>query len=190
MWSIPTFETNCRAKISYHKTGIDADPVNLIFLVDVAKQGARSHAEFETMMRDNGINYIYDYGVNTNTQIITYQNTVYDSGTLSEKEELLAAFGEHGTPGEGVANEPAALKAAIQAVKDVDNDDPIVVFWVLGEQFGYADEKAIEVQLQALTQELGDDDALITWQLSDKPNELLTKYATKYKEAHTSTPPR
>ncbi len=172
------------AKISYHKTGIDADPVNLIFLVDVAKQGERSHAEFETMMRDYGIDYIYDYGVNSSTQIITYQNTVYDSGALSDKEELLAAFGQHGTPGEGVANEPAALKAAIQAVKEVDNDDPTVVFWVLGEQFGSTDENAVEVQLQALTRELGDDDALITWQLSDNPSDLLTQYATRYKEAH------
>ena len=173
------------AEIRYHKKGIEADPVNLIFLVDVAVTGRESHEEFERMMRSNGLNYIYDYGVNSNTRLITYQNTVVDSGVVTNKDGLLAAIDKHGTPGQGVANEPAALKKAMEAVEAMDNGNPTVVFWVLGDRFGWKNESEIEEQLKALSGKLGEGDALITWQLADKPNEMLTRYATHHGEAHT-----
>ena len=173
------------AEIRYHKKGIEADPVNLIFLVDVAVTGRESHEEFERMMRSNGLNYIYDYGVNSNTRLITYQNTVYDSGVVTGKDGLLAAIDKHGTPGQGVANEPAALKKAMEAVEAMDDGNPTVVFWVLGDRFGWKNESEIEEQLKALSGKLGEGNALITWQLADKPNEMLTRYATHHGEAHT-----
>ena len=173
------------ATITYHKSGIAADPVNLIFLVDVAVTGRDSHGQFETMMRDSGLSYIYDYGVNSNTRLITYQNAVVDSGFLTQKENLLNAINGHSNPGEGNANEPAALKKAIEAVNEAPNDAPTVVFWVLGDHFGWKNETEIEEQVKALTEALGEDDALITWQLADKPNELLTQYATHHGDAHT-----
>ena len=174
------------AEIRYHKKGISADPVNLIFLVDVAVTGRESHEEFERMMRSNGLNYIYDYGVNSDTRLITYQNTVVDSGVATGKDGLLGAIDKHGTPGQGVANEPAALKKAVQAVEEMDDANPTVVFWVLGDRFGWQNESEIEEQVKALSEALGEDDALITWQLADKPNEMLTRYATHHGEAHTS----
>ena len=167
------------AEIRYHKEGIEADPVNLIFLVDVAVTGRESHEEFETMMRTNGLNYIYDYGVTSDTRLITYQNTVVDSGVVTGKDGLLAAIDKHGTPGQGVANEPAALKKAM------DDGNPTVVFWVLGDRFGWQNESEIEEQVKALSEALGEGDALITWQLADTPNEMLTRYATHHGEAHT-----
>ena len=173
------------ATITYHKSGIAADPVNLIFLVDVAVTGRDSHGQFETMMRGSGLSYIYDYGVNSNTRLITYQNAVVDSGFLTQKENLLNAINGHSNPGEGNANEPAALKKAIEAVNEAPNDAPTVVFWVLGDHFGWKNETEIEEQVKALTEALGEDDALITWQLADKPNELLTQYATHHGDAHT-----
>lgn len=173
------------AEIRYHKKGISADPVNLIFLVDVAVTGRESHEEFETMMRTNGLNYIYDYGVNSDTRLITYQNTVVDSGVVTSKNDLLDAIDKHGTPGQGVANEPAALKKAMEAVKAMDDGNPTVVFWVLGDRFGWKNESEIEEQVKALSNALGEEDALITWQLADKPNEMLTRYATHHGEAHT-----
>ncbi len=173
------------ATITYHKSGIAADPVNLIFLVDVAVTGRDSHGQFETMMRGSGLSYIYDYGVNSNTRLITYQNAVVDSGFLTQKENLLNAINGHSNPGEGNANEPAALKKAIDAVNEAPNDAPTVVFWVLGDRFGWKNETEIEEQVKALTEALGEDGALITWQLTDKPNELLTKYATHHGGAHT-----
>ena len=173
------------AEIRYHKKGISADPVNLIFLVDVAVTGRESHEEFERMMRDNGLNYIYDYGVNSDTRLITYQNTVVDSGVIGSKNDLLDTIDKHGTPGQGVANEPAALKKAMEAVEAMDDGNPTVVFWVLGDRFGWKNESEIEEQLKALSGKLGEGDALITWQLADKPNEMLAKYATHHGEAHT-----
>ena len=173
------------AEIRYHKKGISADPVNLIFLVDVAVTGRESHEEFETMMRSNGLNYIYDYGVNSDTRLITYQNTVVDSGVVTSKDGLLGAIDKHGTPGQGVANEPAALKKAMEAVEAMDDGNPTVVFWVLGDRFGWKNESEIEEQVKALSNALGEEDALITWQLADKPNEMLTRYATHHGEAHT-----
>lgn len=174
------------ATITYHKEGIPADPVNLILLVDVAVTGRESHKAFETMLLENGVSYIYDYGVNSNTRLITYQYTVEDSGWATSREGLLDAIHAHANPGEGNANEPEALKRAVEAVHDIqDADAPTVVLWVLGDRF-QQDEAAIEEQLQALQAALdGEHDALITWQLAGQPSELLEQYATQHGEAHS-----
>ena len=174
------------ATITYHKEGIPAEPVNLIFMVDVSVTGRESHGAFESMMLDNGLSYIYDYGVNSSTRLITYQNTVADSEWADTQKDLMEAINAHTNPGEGVANEPAALKKAIEAVQDTPVEDaPTVVFWVLGDHFGWGDEAEIEKQVAALKEALGEDDALITWQLADQPNEMLTRYATQHGEAHS-----
>lgn len=63
------------------------------------------------------------------------------------------------------------------------NGNPSVVFWVLGESFGNTQGTPVEDELQALSDQLNDDDALITWQLTDQPNDLIEKYATHYTTA-------
>ena len=175
------------ATITYHKEGIEADPFNLIFLVDTSRQGAQSHAVFEQMMNDNGTSYIYDYSAASTVQLITYQNTASSTGIMDTKGSFMEKFGDHGVGGEGTANEPVALETAIKAVQDAHaaNDYPTVVFWVLGGQFGTTDTNAIEEKLKSLDAELTDDtDALITWQYAAQPSELLKQYATQHAEAH------
>ena len=175
------------ATITYHKEGIEADPFNLIFLVDTSRQGAQSHAVFEQMMNDNGTSYIYDYSAASTVQLITYQNTASSTGIMDTKDSFMEKFGDHGVGGEGTANEPVALETAIKAVQDAHaaNDYPTVVFWVLGGQFGTTDTNAIEEKLKSLDAELTDDtDALITWQYAAQPSELLKQYATQHAEAH------
>lgn len=175
------------ATITYHKEGIEADPFNLIFLVDTSRQGAQSHAVFEQMMNDNGTSYIYDYSAASTVQLITYQNTASSTGIMDTKDSFMEKFGDHSVGGEGTANEPVALETAIKAVQDAHaaNDYPTVVFWVLGGQFGTTDTNAIEEKLKSLDAELTDDtDALITWQYAAQPSELLKQYATQHAEAH------
>lgn len=172
------------ATITYHKEGVPSEPVNLIFLVDVATTGRVSHKVFESMMWKSGLSYIYDYGVQTNPRLITYQNMVLDSGYVNEKFKLLNNMYQGITPGEGNANELVALQQAIRAVGEAENSAPTVVFWVLGNHFGWQNESEIENKIQELTEVLGDDGALITWQFGDTPNELLSRYATHYGDAH------
>lgn len=175
------------ATITYHKEGLAANPFNLIFLVDTSKQGAQSHTAFEKMMNQNGISYIYDYDANSTVQLITYQNTASSSGLLGTKDNFMNAYRNHGVSGEGTANEPVALDAAITAVQDAhaENGYPTVVFWVLGEQFGETNTAKIEEKLQTLDGVLRDGtDALVTWQYAAQPNALLEQYATRHTEAH------
>lgn len=175
------------ATITYHKNGIEADPFNLVFLVDMSRQGAQSYTVFEQMMNDNGMSYIYDYKAASTVQLITYQNTASSTGIVNNKDSFMAEFGKHGVSGEGTANEPVALKTAIEAVQAAHtaNNYPTVVFWVLGEQFGTTDTNAIEQQLKLMDTALTDGtDALITWQYAAQPNELLTQYATQHIDAH------
>ncbi len=177
-----------KATIIYHKKGIAANPFNVIFLVDTSRQGQNSHQAFEQMMRDSGMSYIYDYDAASTVQLIGYQQSIMENtGILDTKADLTGKFGQHGVSGEGTANEPLALQTATQAVKAAHdaNDYPTVVFWVLGKEFGSTDTTAIEENLKALDNELQDGtDALVTWQYTDTPNELLSKYATQHTEAH------
>lgn len=171
-----------QATITYHKEGIEADSFNLIFLVDTSRQGARSNMAFGQMMFDSGLSYIYDYLAGSTVQLINYQYGIMkDTGMLTSKTDLNHELVNQTNPGEGTANEPAALEAAIQAVKDAHrrNGNPTVVFWVLGGAFGAKDTSAIEEKLKELNSELKTGtDALITWQYAAQPNKLLTQYAT------------
>ena len=63
------------ATIAYHKKGLDAEPVNMIFLVDDSAKGEQSYRIFEQMMYDNGIEYVLGHWSATTAQLITYQNT-------------------------------------------------------------------------------------------------------------------
>ena len=177
-----------QATITYHKEGIEAKPYNLIFLVDTSRQGARSNMAFGQMMFDSGLSYIYDYLAGSTVQLINYQYGIMkDTGMLTSKTDLNHELANQTNPGEGTANEPAALEAAIQAVKDAHrrNGNPTVVFWVLGGAFGAKDTSAIEEKLKELNSELKTGtDALITWQYAAQPNKLLTQYATQHIEAH------
>lgn len=174
-----------KATITYHKDGIEANPFNLIFLVDTSRQGTQSHKAFEQMMYDNGISYIYDYDAASTVQLIAYQQTASSTDIMSNKGGFMAEFGNHGVSGEGTANELAALDTAMEAVDKVQNNGyPTVVFWVLGEEFGIQDTNAIEAKLKELDGKLNEDDALVTWQFADEPSPLLTQYATQHGEAH------
>lgn len=145
------------AEIRYHKEGIAADPVNLIFLVDTSAAGKESHEAFETMLRNDGLDYIYDYGVNTNTRLISYQNEVFDSGgNQSGRDGLLDAINDHSTPTKALAQ----AKGAVEDMQKEEPDAPTVVFWVLGDRFG-RNEDDIEAQVKALSEALGEDGALI-----------------------------
>lgn len=187
------------ATVTYRKDGIAADAFNLIFLVDMSTSGAASHEAFERMMYDSGAGYIYNYSASSTVQVITYQSTAVSSPVLSSKTSLMHYFGQHQNPGEGNGNAEAGLEAAIEAVEKAQelNDDQTVVFWVLGDNLGVvnnvtADEdeirKTIGEKLQTLNGALGENDALITWQLAGEPDELLAQYATQYTPAHETTP--
>lgn len=173
-----------KATITYHKPGVDADAYNLIFLVDIATQGRESHQQFERMMRDSGMRYIYDYGAPTTVRMINYQNEIMRNDVFEDESSLSTALDEHATAGQGTADEVKALQAATKAVQQNTNGKKNIVLWVLGDRFGNQDTAAIENELSALKTALGTDGALITWQMADQPNKLLEQYATEHTVAH------
>ena len=131
------------ATVTYHKEGIEAPSYDLLFLVDISTLGDQAHQEFERMMRDTGLNYIFDYGADSSRmRIITYRNEVEDSGWLGSRRGALTAFNSHMAAGEGTPNEKAALDRVASIIEsETENDNPTVVFWVLGNRFGSAEEE-------------------------------------------------
>ena len=117
-------------------------------------------------------------------QVITYQQQVMSKQTgINTREKLYAALQKiNAVEGEGTANAQVGLNAALESVKEISNDNPTVVFWVLGEKLGSEKETVVESTLNSLANQLtGEGDALITWQCGcDTPNELLKQYASKY----------
>ena len=186
------------ATVNYQKNGEEADPFNLIFLVDVSGHGVSSHEAFERMMYDRGAGYIYDYEASSSVQVITYQSTAQSSGVLGTKTDLMRHFGQHVNPGQGNGNVEAGLDAAIKAVQQIKQNDTYkdnntVVFWVLGDQLGVTNNASdsveqvnekVDQKLKELTNSFGDKDALITWQLAEAPDTILAENATSYTPAH------
>ena len=58
------------------------------------------------------------------------------------------------------------------------NGNPTVVVWALGSSFNK--EAEVDEQLKALNQVLSENDAFITYQMTDTPSATLQNYATKF----------
>ena len=180
------------ATITYHKEAQDAPDVNIVFLLDVSWQGSESFPQFRQMISEAG-DALFDH-TDAQMQMITYTQTAVlrersgasvDSSVCTEGWELRNLLAGVGSGG-GTANAAAGLKEAAKVVGDIGNGNPTIVFWVLEDSFGNVDgatggdaEEPVREALTALKGKLdGEGDALITWQLADKPHELLADAAT------------
>ena len=172
------------ATITYHKEIQEAPAANIVFLLDVSRQGRESFPQFRQMISDAGDD-LFDW-TNVTMQVITYTQTA----ELGEENDPIVTNGRDlrgilsGIAfGEGTADAAKALEKTAEVVGDINNNNPTVVFWVLGDSFGSSDEDEVENALKALKSKLGDDDALLTWQIADTSTDLLTEYATQYTPA-------
>ena len=180
------------ATITYHKEAQDAPDVNIVFLLDVSWQGSESFPQFRQMISEAG-DALFDH-TDAQMQMITYTQTAVlrersgasvDSSVCTEGWELRNLLAGVGSGG-GTTNAAAGLKEAAKVVGDIGNGNPTIVFWVLEDSFGNVDgatggdaEEPVREALTALKGKLdGEGDALITWQLADKPHELLADAAT------------
>lgn len=171
-----------QARIKYHKEGVQPEAVNMVFLVDLSKQGAQANEVFQKMLHDSGVDYIFNSRAASTAYVIGYQNDIVkDSGIVKDGYVADALFTTSDIVGKGIARESVGLKKAIEVVNKMhtDNSNKTVVFWVTGEKLT-EDSSIIEENLKQLKSTLRNDDALITWQLADKPNELLMRYATTH----------
>ena len=170
------------ATITYHKEIQEAPAANIVFLLDVSRQGRESFPQFRKMISDAGDD-LFDW-TNVTMQVITYTQTA----ELCEQENDPMVINGRNLRGilsgiafgEGTADAAKALEKTAEVVGDIKNDNPTVVFWVLGDSFGSSDEDEVENALKALKNKLGVNDALLTWQIADTSTDLLTKYATQY----------
>ena len=170
------------AIVTYHKVGEAAPACNIVFLLDASIQGGAATAQFKNMVSANAGALVA--GTNANMQVISYTQTVTNHGSATTSGELDNLVGQVSSAQQGTANAALGLQEATEAVGTVaGNGNPTVVFWVLGESFGNTQGTPVEDELQALSDQLNDDDALITWQLTDQPNDLIEKYATHYTTA-------
>ena len=170
------------ATITYHKEIQEAPAANIVFLLDVSRQGRESFPQFRQMISDAGDD-LFD-GTNVTMQVITYTQTA----ELGEQEnDHIVTNGRNlrgilsGIAfGEGTADAANALDKATEVVGRINNNNPTVVFWAFGKSFGSSTDEQVEEALQKLTSALGRDGALITWQLADEPNAPVQDYATTY----------
>ena len=170
------------ATVTYHKVGEAAPACNIVFLLDASIQGGAATAQFKNMVSANAGALVAC--TNANMQVISYTQTVTNHGSATTSGELDNLVGQVSSAQQGTANAALGLQKATEAVGTVaGNGNPTVVFWVLGESFGNTQGTPVEDELQALSDQLNDDDALITWQLTDQPNDLIEKYATHYTTA-------
>ncbi len=173
------------ATVTYHKEAQTAPACNIVFLLDASRQGGSATAQFKKMIGDNVWSLIS--GTRASMQVISYtqapvlrENT---NGSVVGGADGLNGLVAGIATGDGTADEVAALEKAVDTVSDIDNENPTIVFWVLGDHFGNENTVAVEDALQSLDDALGANDALIAWQLADKPNNLITDHATSYTTA-------
>lgn len=184
------------ATVTYHRDGIAPPAYNVIFLVDVSWQGSGSMEQFKYLVGNEAFESLIENEKEfaSTLQIITYQQEVTQNlSGIRTREGLLNALNNiNAVEGQGTADATKGLNAAIAEVSKAksNNNNPTVVFWVLGSYLGSAYESAIESELQKLKNTLNEDgDALITWQYGcDAPNELLAEYATEYTPANANQP--
>ena len=167
------------ATVTYHKVGEAAPACNIVFLLDASRQGGAATAQFKQLVSANAWNLVA--GANANMQVISYTQTVTNHGSATTSGELDNLVGQVSSAQQGTANAALGLQEATEAVGTVaGNGNPTVVFWVLGDSFGNTQGASVEDELQALSDQLNDDDALIAWQLANQPNDLIADYATHY----------
>ena len=173
------------ATVTYHKEAQTAPACNIVFLLDASRQGGNATAQFKQMIGDNVWSLIS--GTRASMQVISYTQTpvlrenTNDSvvGSADGLNGLVAGI----ATGDGTADEVAALEKAVDTVNDINNENPTIVFWVLGDHFGNENTDAVEDALKSLDDALGANDALIAWQLADEPNDLIANHATSYTTA-------
>ena len=173
------------AIVTYHKVGEAAPACNIVFLLDASIQGGAATAQFKNMVSANAGALVA--GTNANMQVISYTQIAKNHGSATTSEGFSNLVEQVSGSQEGTANAALGLQKAAEAVETVaGNGNPTVVFWVLGDSFGNTQGASVEDELQALSDQLNDDDALITWQLADQPNDLIEKYATAEGAAKTA----
>lgn len=173
------------ATVTYHKEAQTAPACNIVFLLDASRQGGSATAQFQKMIGDNVWSLIS--GTRASMQVISYTQTPVlrenTNGSVVGGADGLNGLVAGIATGDGTADEVAALEKAFDTVNDIDNENPTIVFWVLGDHFGNEDTDAVEDALQSLDDALGANDALIAWQLADEPNDLIADHATSYTTA-------
>ncbi len=173
------------ATVTYHKEAQTAPACNIVFLLDASRQGGNATARFKEMIGDNVWSLIS--GTRASMQVISYTQTPVlrenTNGSVVGSADGLNGLVAGIATGDGTANEVAALEQAVDTVNDINNENPTIVFWVLGDHFGNEDTDEVEDALQSLDDALGANDALIAWQLADEPNDLIADHATSYTTA-------
>lgn len=173
------------ATVTYHKEAQTAPACNIVFLLDASRQGGSATAQFKNMIDDNVWSLIS--GTRASMQVISYTQTPVlrknTNGSVVGSADGLNGLVAGIATGDGTADEVAALEKAVDTVNDIDNGNPTIVFWVLGDHFGNENTVAVEDALHSLDDVLGANDALIAWQLADEPNDLIADYATSYTTA-------
>ena len=173
------------ATVTYHKEAQTAPACNIVFLLDASRQGGNATAQFKQMIGDNVWSLIS--GTRASMQVISYTQTPVlrenTNGSVVGSADGLNGLVAGIATGDGTADEVAALEKAVDTVNDIDNENPTIVFWVLGDHFGNEDTDEVEYALQSLDDALGANDALIAWQLADEPNDLIADHATSYTTA-------
>lgn len=173
------------ATVTYHKEAQTAPACNIVFLLDASRQGGSATAQFKEMIDDNVWSLIS--GTRASMQVISYTQTPVlrenTNGSVVGSADGLNGLVAGIATGDGTADEVAALEKAVDTVYDINNENPTIVFWVLGDHFGNENTDAVEDALKSLDDALGANDALIAWQLADKPNDLIADHATSYTTA-------
>lgn len=173
------------ATVTYHKETQTAPACNIVFLLDASRQGGNATARFKEMIGDNVWSLIS--GTRASMQVISYTQTPVlrenTNGSVVGSADGLNGLVAGIATGDGTANEVAALEQAVDTVNDINNENPTIVFWVLGDHFGNENTDAVEDALKSLDDALGANDALIAWQLADEPNDLIANHATSYTTA-------
>ena len=173
------------ATVTYHKEAQTAPACNIVFLLDASIQGGAATAQFQQMIDENVWSLIS--GTRASMQVISYTQTPVlrenTNGSVVGSADGLNGLVAGIATGDGTADEVAALEKAVDTVYDIDNENPTIVFWVLGDHFGNEDTDEVEDALQSLDDALGANDALIAWQLADEPNDLIADHATSYTTA-------
>ena len=173
------------ATVTYHKEAQTAPACNIVFLLDASRQGGNATAQFKQMIGDNVWSLIS--GTRASMQVISYTQTPVlrenTNGSVVGSADGLNGLVAGIATGDGTADEVAALEKAVDTVNDINNENPTIVFWVLGDHFGNENTDAVEDALKSLDDVLGANDALIAWQLADEPNDLIADHATSYTTA-------
>lgn len=173
------------ATVTYHKEAQTAPTCNIVFLLDASRQGGNATAQFKQMIGDNVWSLIS--GTRASMQVISYTQTPVlrenTNGSVVGSADGLNGLVAGIATGDGTADEVAALEKAVDTVNDINNENPTIVFWVLGDHFGNENTDAVEDALKSLDDVLGANDALIAWQLADEPNDLIADHATSYTTA-------